>query len=75
MKAVERRALQSEAMSLWLGAVCRRRFSSERLRQTQAPTRAPETALNLFAWCLALPGSPLDRHSVMLFPVSVNNPG
>jgi hypothetical protein len=69
------RALQSEAMSLCLGAACKLNVWSERLRKRQTPRRAPNKALNLFAPCLAFPGSPLDRHSVKVSPLSVNNAG
>jgi hypothetical protein len=47
MQAIERRALQSEAMILYLGAVCKLSLCSERLRERQTPSR--NTALNLFA--------------------------
>jgi hypothetical protein len=36
---------------------------------------APDTPLKLFAQCLALPNSPLDRQSVIGFPLNVRNAG
>jgi hypothetical protein len=48
VRAIERRALQSEAMGLCLGAACKLSFWSERLRKTRATIRAPKTALKLF---------------------------
>jgi hypothetical protein len=46
--AIERRALQSEAMGLFLGPACKPTFWSERLKQRRAPGRVPEKALKLF---------------------------
>jgi hypothetical protein len=49
MRAIERRALQSEAMGLCLGAACKLSFWRERLRKRgERRYRAPETVLKLF---------------------------
>jgi hypothetical protein len=75
METIERRALQREAMGLCLGAACKLSFWSERLDKMRAPSQAPKKALKLFTSVLTLPGSPLDRQSVIVFPLAVNDVG
>ena len=48
MVTIERRALRSEAMGLYLGAACKLSLWSERLRKKRATIRAQKTALKLF---------------------------
>ena len=60
--AIERRALQSEAMGLCLGASCKLNFWSERVRKKRATIRAPMTALKLFV--------PFDRAQGRFVPHS-----
>jgi hypothetical protein len=74
-RAIERRAFQSEAMGLCLGAACKLSFV-ERTREKKASAQPSiNKALKLFALCLSLPGSPLDRHTVIGSPLTANNPG
>jgi len=60
-------------MGLCLGAACKLRFWSERLRQKRAPSRAPKSALKLF---VSVPhSSKLTSRStqVIVIPLTVNN--
>ncbi len=72
------------ALRVRSGQACKLSLWSERLDKMQAPSQAPEKALKLFVsfdfrsgqvCAFAPPGSPLDLHSVIVFPVTVNNAG
>jgi len=63
-------------MVLCLGTPCKLSLWSERLEKVRAPSQAPKTALKLFVFVPSLsPGSPLDRRSVVVFLLTMNNPG
>jgi hypothetical protein len=48
MRAIERRALQSEAMSLSLGAACKLSFWSERLRKNASAEPSTKDGIETF---------------------------
>ena len=67
----------SKAMGLYLEAACKPKFWSGTLGKNYSSAR-PSTiivseAVRLCAF--APPSSPLDRHRVVSFPRSMNNPG
>lgn len=63
MKAMERRALQSEAMGLWLGEACELTLRSERHKQNASGQPSTKNGIVTFVSVPPPSVSPLDRHS------------
>jgi hypothetical protein len=54
MRAIERRALQSEAMGLCLGAACKPSFWSERLRENASAEPGTKDGIETVRLCASL---------------------
>jgi hypothetical protein len=61
-------------MGLCLGAARKLSYWTRIPGKLRAPSRIFKTALKLFILCLLSSGLPLDRHSVVLFPLTMNKP-
>jgi hypothetical protein len=67
MRAIERRALQSEAMGLCLGAACELSFWSERLRKNASDDPSTKDGIETVRLCASLLRSHLSIDTVSSF--------
>jgi hypothetical protein len=73
---IKGRALQSDAMGLYLGAARKLSLWSERLAKKASGKPSTQGRFEAVRFCaFALPGSLLDQYSVIVLPLSINNTG
>jgi hypothetical protein len=67
MRPIERRALQSEAMSLYLGAACKLNFWSDRLRKKASTEPSAKDGIEAVRLCASLLRAHLPIDTVRRF--------